>query len=142
MPPLPFGDVERWLEAVAKRHGKIAGTLNYVFCDDPEILDVNRRFLQHDYYTDIITFDYCLGHLLRGDMYISLDTVETNAAAVGQPYGRELLRVVVHGLLHLCGIDDKAPGARAIMEGHEEDALALYAGMFPADEWVRCANRQ
>lgn len=97
---------------------------------------MNREFLQHDYYTDIITFDYCRGRLLRGDMVISLDTVLTNSQAVGAPYGRELLRVIVHGVLHLCGINDKGPGEREIMEAHEDAALRLYdalwSGGFPA----------
>ena len=105
------------------------GELSYLFCGDEKILQVNREFLRHDYYTDIITFDYCRGRLLRGDMVISLDTVATNADAVGAPYERELLRVIVHGLLHLCGINDKGPGEREIMEAHEDEALALYDEM-------------
>lgn len=86
---------------------------------------MNRQFLNHDYYTDIITFDNCLGSLLRGDMYISLDTVATNAEGLGADYTRELCRVIVHGVLHLCGINDKGPGEREIMEAHEDEALAL-----------------
>lgn len=125
LPAVDFTRVERWLHRVAESHGRILDQLGYVFCDDEKILEVNRRFLNHDYYTDIITFDYCRGRILRGDMYISLDTVRTNAAGVGESYDRELHRVIVHGLLHLCGIDDKAPGARAIMESHENAALAL-----------------
>lgn len=126
MPDLDFDRVERWLTEVGRRHGRILDQLGYVFCNDDRILDVNRQFLNHDYYTDIITFDYCRGRMLRGDMYISLDTVATNADGVGADYGEELLRVIVHGVLHLCGIDDKAPGARAIMESHENDALAIW----------------
>lgn len=141
LPALDYGHVEQWLDAVASAHGKRLGNMSYIFCDDPEILSVNRQFLQHDYFTDIITFDYCIGKLLRGDMYISLDTVETNAVAVSQPYGCELLRVIVHGLLHLCGIDDKAPGAREIMEGHEEKALQMYAQMFPEDHTPSVVER-
>lgn len=110
------------------------GELSYLFCDDEKILQVNREFLQHDYYTDIITFDYCRGKLLRGDMVISLDTVATNAEAVGAAYARELLRVVVHGVLHLCGINDKGPGEREIMEAHEDAALALYDRMLAEQE--------
>lgn len=129
MPRLDFPLVEQWIGEVAVRHGFVARELTYIFCDDDTIIDVNRRFLNHDYFTDIITFDYTRGKFLRGDMYISLDTVATNADMVGQPYGRELLRVVIHGVLHLCGINDKGPGEREIMERHENEALALYDEM-------------
>lgn len=125
MPQLSLPLIERWLVEVAKRHGKVAHELTYIFCDDDEILSVNRQYLRHDYFTDIITFDYTRGKLLRGDMYISLDTVATNAATVGAAYGQELRRVIVHGLLHLCGINDKGPGEREIMEQNEDEALAL-----------------
>ncbi len=122
---LDFDFVESWLERVGESHGKLVGELNYLFCDDEKILEVNREFLQHDYYTDIITFDYCRGKLLRGDMVISLDTVASNAELVGATYVRELLRVIVHGLLHLCGINDKGAGEREIMESHEDAALSM-----------------
>lgn len=126
MPALDFDRVGQWLADVAAAHGRRVDALSYLFCNDERILSVNRQFLGHDYYTDIITFDYCRGQMLRGDMIISLDTVRTNAQGLGADYGRELLRVIVHGVLHLCGIDDKAPGARAVMEANEEAALALY----------------
>lgn len=126
MPTLDFALIERWVEAVAIGHGRILGDLGYIFCDDEKILAVNRQFLQHDYYTDIITFDYSRGKLVSGDMFISLDTVESNAAGLGVDPGRELLRVIIHGVLHLCGINDKAPGEREIMEAREDEALALY----------------
>ncbi len=129
MPELDTARVARWLQKVADEHGRILDRLGYVFCDDETILRVNRQFLQHDYYTDIITFDYCRGKMLRGDMYISLDTVATNADRVGESYDRELLRVVVHGVLHLCGINDKGPGEREIMEAHENRALDLWSGI-------------
>lgn len=114
-----------WLEQVTKAHGRILGSLVYIFCDDEKILEVNRQFLNHDYYTDIITFDYCRGKLVRGDMYISLDTVNSNAEGLNCSYDSELKRVIVHGLLHLCGINDKAPGEREIMEMHENQALKM-----------------
>ncbi|WP_301748020.1 rRNA maturation RNase YbeY, partial [uncultured Duncaniella sp.] len=97
----------------------------YIFCNDEKILEVNRQFLQHDYYTDIITFDYSRGRMISGDMFISLDTVATNAEKVSATYDAELLRVIIHGVLHLCGINDKGPGEREIMERHENDALSL-----------------
>ena len=91
-----------------------------------KILEVNRQYLQHDYYTDIITFDYCEGNRLSGDLFISLDTVRTNAEQfAGNDYERELYRVIIHGILHLCGINDKGPGEREIMEAAENKALAM-----------------
>lgn len=117
--------VERWLEAVATAHGKIGGTLTYILTDDEGILRVNREFLQHDYYTDIITFDYSKRRMVSGDIYISLDTVRSNAETFSTEPDRELHRVLAHGLLHLCGINDKDPGEREIMEQHENDALTL-----------------
>lgn len=129
LPSLDFDFVEEWLDRVGERNGRILGEVSYLFCDDEKILSVNREFLNHDYYTDIITFDYCRGKLLRGDIVLSLDTVRSNAALVGVPYERELLRVIVHGILHLCGINDKGPGEREIMEAHEDAALVLYDAM-------------
>lgn len=117
--------LEQWIEQVVAAHNRILGPVTYVFCDDEKILDVNRRFLNHDYYTDIITFDYSHGRVVSGDMFISLDTVRTNAALVGATYMRELHRVIIHGILHLCGINDKGPGEREIMEAAENRALAL-----------------
>ena len=110
---------------MVKAHGFEAGRLSYLFCDDETILATNREFLQHDYYTDIITFDYSTPRRVSGDMVISLDTVATNAAGLGADYHRELLRVIIHGVLHLCGINDKGPGEREIMESHEDAALRL-----------------
>lgn len=132
MPDLDFDLLERWIDRVGESFGKIVGELSYLFCDDEKILAVNREFLQHDYYTDIITFDYCRGRLLRGDMVISLDTVRSNAALVDAPYERELLRVIIHGVLHLCGINDKGPGEREIMESHEDRCLAMLDEMSAA----------
>ncbi|MBR1934491.1 MAG: rRNA maturation RNase YbeY [Muribaculaceae bacterium] len=125
MPAISASRIERWLDDVARSHGKSAGRLTYIFCDDDYILSTNRQFLNHDYYTDIITFDYSTARRISGDMVISLDTVRTNAAMVGESYERELHRVIVHGVLHLCGINDKGEGEREIMERHENAALAM-----------------
>ena len=125
MPSFNVALVERWIEQVAKNHDRVLGPLTYVFCNDEKIIEVNREFLQHDYYTDIITFDYSRSRMVSGDMFISLDTVASNAVMVGCDYERELMRVVVHGVLHLCGINDKGPGEREIMEAHEDEALRL-----------------
>lgn len=127
LPELDYELIQRWLTLVAERHNRIVGNLSYIFCNDPKILEVNRQFLNHDYFTDIITFDDCRGRLLRGDMFISLETVSTNAVAQGTTYDEELRRVIVHGVLHLCGINDKGPGEREIMEANENEALALLA---------------
>ena len=128
MPRLDFARLEEWIGRVADSHHKVVSGLTYIFCNDPYILKVNREFLNHDYFTDIITFDYCRGRMLRGDMVISLDTVASNAEERSLPYEQELLRVIIHGVLHLCGINDKGPGEREIMEGHENAALNLLDG--------------
>lgn len=128
-PSLDYQRLEQWIVQVAYSHKRTVRSLNYIFCDDAEILRVNRQFLNHDYYTDIITFDDCLGELLRGDIFISLDTVRSNAVSLAVDYERELLRVIVHGVLHLCGINDKGPGERELMERAEDDALALFDAM-------------
>lgn len=125
LPTLNWEFIRTWIRAVAKTYGKRVGELTYLFCDDEKILEVNREFLQHDYYTDIITFDNSAGQTIAGDLLISLDTVRTNAEGQGVAYLHELHRVIIHGVLHLCGIDDKGPGQREIMEAEEDKALAL-----------------
>lgn len=125
MPQLDNTKLNEWIVDVAKSHDKVVGRLTYIFCNDEYILETNRKFLNHDYYTDIITFDYSNRRRISGDMVISLDTVRTNAEQFSRVYDEELLRVVIHGVLHLCGINDKGPGEREIMEQHENDALAM-----------------
>lgn len=129
MPGLPYGLMEEWIVAVAADHDRIVGPITYIFCNDERILEVNLEFLQHDYFTDIITFDDSRGRMISGDIFISLDTVASNAALVGATYDQELRRVVIHGILHLCGINDKGPGEREIMEAHEDRALAMLNDM-------------
>lgn len=126
LPKLDYAKVERWLGEVAASHDCRIGNVNYLFCDDKEILRVNLEFLKHDYYTDIITFDYSYRDKIGGDIFISLDTVRSNSEEIGEEYEKELLRVIAHGVLHLCGIDDKGPGEREIMEKAENDALDLW----------------
>ncbi len=125
MPALSHRDTTAWVRRVAASYGKRVGEVAYVFCNDEKILEVNRQYLQHDYYTDIITFDYCEGDVLSGDLFISLDTVRSNAELFHKPYDEELHRVIIHGILHLVGINDKGPGEREIMEDAENKALAL-----------------
>lgn len=126
MPAIKKKETTDWIKSVAATYGKRVGEIAYIFCSDEKILEVNRQYLQHDYYTDIITFDYCEGSRLSGDLFISLDTVRTNAKQfAGNDYERELYRVIIHGILHLCGINDKGPGEREIMEEAENKALAM-----------------
>lgn len=115
----------RWIPQVTASFDKRVGHLTYIFCNDEKILDVNRQFLNHDYFTDIITFDNSRRGIVSGDMYISLDTVASNAAMLGKSYEEEFYRVVIHGVLHLCGINDKGLGEREIMEMHEDAALQI-----------------
>lgn len=129
MPPIRRRDTAAWIKAVAKGYGKRVGEIGYMFVDDNRILEANRQYLGHDYYTDIITFDYDEGDTISGDIMISLDTVRSNALQMGKDYREELYRVIIHGILHLCGINDKAPGEREIMEAAEDRALALRASM-------------
>ncbi|WP_311490073.1 rRNA maturation RNase YbeY [uncultured Alloprevotella sp.] len=125
MPKIRRRDNSAWVKRVAASYGRKVGDVAYIFCDDEEILRVNRQYLQHDYYTDIITFDYDEDDVISGDLFISLDTVRTNAEQLGLPYEQELNRVIIHGILHLCGINDKGPGEREIMEAAENKALAM-----------------
>ncbi|MCH5179254.1 MAG: rRNA maturation RNase YbeY [Prevotellaceae bacterium] len=124
-PPIKRRLTTRWLRQVAAQHGYKVGEVGYTFCNDDKILEVNLQYLNHDYYTDIITFDYTEGKVINGDIFISLDTVRSNALQQGTEYMEELHRVIVHGVLHLCGIDDKGPGQRAIMEREENKALRM-----------------
>lgn len=123
LPSLNFPKVERWIRATAAEYGFSVGELNYIFCDDEKILAVNQEFLQHDYYTDVITFDYTTRTRVNGDIFISLDTVRTNAEQVEANYEHELLRIIIHGLLHLTGQADKTPETKAQMTAKEEKAL-------------------
>lgn len=133
LPDLDFDKVRRWIVIVAGIHGFDTGKLSYLFCNDEYILQANRQFLNHDYYTDIITFDYTRNNRISGDIMISLDTVASNAELLRVSYDRELLRVIIHGVLHLCGIKDKGPGERVIMEAHEDMALAFWNASFRRD---------
>lgn len=129
MPSIKKRENTAWVKAVAASYGKRVGEIAYIFVDDEKILEVNRQYLGHDYYTDIITFDYCEGDVISGDLFVSLDTVRTNAEQVGATYEEELHRVIIHGILHLCGINDKGPGEREIMEAAEDKALALRSSL-------------
>ncbi|MBO4454399.1 MAG: rRNA maturation RNase YbeY, partial [Paludibacteraceae bacterium] len=115
MPSLDERKVGRWIRAVAAEYGFSVGNINYIFCSDERELEVNRQFLGHDYYTDIITFDYSTSGTLNGDIFISLDTVRSNAEMVGTTFEKELSRILIHGVLHLTGQGDKTPETKAEM---------------------------
>lgn len=125
MPDIKKRPTTAWIRSVAETYGKKVGDVNYIFCNDERILEVNREYLQHDYYTDIITFDYTEGNTISGDLFVSLDTVRTNSEQFATEYDEELHRTIIHGILHLCGINDKGPGEREIMEAAENKALAM-----------------
>lgn len=125
LPTLDERLMRRWMRAVAADYGYSIGEINYIFCSDERELEVNREFLQHDYYTDTITFSYSTPTVLSGDIFISLDTVRSNAEMVGVAYEQELLRVMIHSLLHLTGQEDKTPDKKAEMTAKEEQALAM-----------------
>ncbi len=122
--------VRPWVAEVVQRRGKHVGNLSYLFCDDEHILEVNRQFLDHDTYTDIITFDYVAADLISGDILISVDRVGENARTYGVPFEQELHRVIIHGVLHLLGQGDKSPDEAAEMRRQEAEALALWEQMF------------
>ena len=124
-PNIKRRETTAWIKRVAATYGKKVGEVGYLFCDDEHILEVNNEYLGHDYYTDIITFDYCEDDVLNGDLVISLDTVRSNAELFGKAYDEELHRVIIHGILHLCGLNDKGPGEREQMEAAEDAALKL-----------------
>lgn len=125
MPNIKKRETTAWIRRVAASYEKKVGDIGYIFCNDERILEVNREYLQHDYYTDIITFDYTEGDTISGDLFISLDTVKTNSEQFGTEYDEELYRTIIHGILHLCGINDKGPGEREIMEAAENRALEI-----------------
>ena len=127
MPKLRKRDTSAWIKAVAADYGRTVGEVGYMFVDDEKILEVNREYLGHDYYTDVITFDYDEDNVVSGDIVISLDTVRSNAELFGKSYDEEFYRVLIHGILHLCGINDKGPGEREVMEAAENKALAMMA---------------
>lgn len=139
MPDIREAEVSAWVRQIAKSYGKVVGDVNYIFVDDETILDINRRFIGHDYYTDHIGFDCSEGNALSGDIYISLDTVRTNAEKFDVTFDEELHRIIIHGLLHLCGLRDKTDEERVQMQQAEDSALSL---LLPAPDPHRRGERQ
>ena len=125
MPQLDKRKLKGWVKKVVNRHDMILGDINYIFTSDSYILKVNNDYLQHDYYTDVITFDYSEGKKIAGDIFISLDTVKSNSILFKQDYDRELNRVLIHGILHLLGFKDKKEEDAKEMRLQENNALAL-----------------
>ncbi len=123
MPEFKHREVCAWIKTVAAAHDRRVGQIGYMFVNDAKILEVNKEYLGHDYFTDIITFDYDEGDVISGDIVISVDTVRSNAEMFGKTFNDELHRVIIHGILHLCGINDKGPGEREVMEKEENKAL-------------------
>ncbi|NDP22555.1 MAG: rRNA maturation RNase YbeY [Paludibacter sp.] len=126
LPKLEKLKINRWIKDTANGYGKKVGDIAYIFCNDNRILEVNKKYLQHDYYTDIITFDYSEGLIISGDIFISIETVKTNANEFGVSFEQELLRILIHGILHLCGQNDKTKESRAQMTQKENLALEKF----------------
>ena len=124
-PKIAKRKINNWIKSVASNYDKTIGEIAYIFCDDSKILEINKTYLQHDYYTDIITFDYCEGDVLNGDIFISLDTVSSNAKEFDVTFDEELHRILIHGILHLCGQTDKTPDSRLEMTRKEDEALQM-----------------
>lgn len=125
LPEINERETANWIKRVVVGEGKTVGEINYIFCDDKKILEVNRQFLEHDYFTDVITFDYSVSNQVAGDIFISLETVSDNAKNIGTNYSNELNRVIIHGVLHLCGYKDKTPDEEKKMRQLEDNALKL-----------------
>ena len=123
LPDFDQSKVRSWIKKTAAEYGKKTGDISYIFCDDERILEVNKHYLQHDYYTDIITFDYSAKRFISGDIFISLDTVKSNSEELGVDFYQELHRILIHGILHLCGQDDKTPESCKEMTRKENNAL-------------------
>lgn len=133
---LESGKVKKWITEVIQRRQKKVGNISYLFCDDEYLLGVNRQYLNHDTYTDIITFDYVAADLISGDIMISVERVGENAEKFGVPAEQELHRVIIHGVLHLLGQGDKSDAEAAEMRRQEEEALVLWNAMFPVEQIV------
>jgi len=116
----------QWVEKIVFSEGKTYGDICFIYCDDEYLLNLNKEHLQHDTYTDIITFDYCVGNELCGDIFISIDRVKENAIAFSVSFDNELLRVMSHGILHLCGYKDKSDADTELMRAKEEEKMLFF----------------
>ena len=125
MPTLDQSSIRRWIKTIAAHYGFAVGTIHYIFCSDQRELEINREFLGHDYYTDVITFDYSTPTTINGDIFISLETIQSNAEMIGVSFDNELMRIIIHGILHLTGQMDKTPETKAEMTAKENHALSI-----------------
>ncbi len=126
-PQIDEQKIANWIESVAKTYNKEIGEISYLFCDDEKILEVNQEYLNHDFYTDIITFDYSEENTLSGDIIISLQTVESNSQMYKTDFLEELHRVIIHGILHLSGLNDESEEEEKAMRDAENSALGMLA---------------
>ena len=125
MPQLDFNKIELWVNQIVKNHQKQTGDINYIFCSDEYLLEINKKYLNHDYFTDIVSFNYCEGNIVSGDIFISLDRVGENAIEF-QTLDTEMLRVLIHGVLHLIGLDDQTTAEKQIMRLAEDTAIQKF----------------
>ncbi|MEI7504268.1 MAG: rRNA maturation RNase YbeY [Paludibacter sp.] len=124
LPTFEKRKISNWIKETAAEYGKKVGEIAYIFCSDQRILEVNKQYLNHDYYTDIITFDYTEANIISGDIFISIDTVKSNAVEFKVAFDTEIQRIMIHGILHLCGQDDKTPELRLEMTRKEDLAIS------------------
>ena len=129
-PQINEAELSSWIESVAKKHKRDTGEISYLFCDDEKILEVNQEYLNHDFYTDIITFDYSEENTISGDIIISLQTVQSNSQMYQTDYSEELHRVIIHGILHLCGLKDSTEEDEKAMRAAENSVLEM---LFPKE---------
>ncbi|NLD24894.1 MAG: rRNA maturation RNase YbeY [Bacteroidales bacterium] len=122
-PNIKKRETSAWIKKIANSYNKKIGDVGYLFCNDEKILEINRQYLDHDFYTDIISFDYSEGDIISGDIFISLDTVRSNSQKYNTDFQEELHRVIIHGVLHLCGLDDKLEEDAIRMRESENSAL-------------------
>lgn len=121
--------LKKWIKNVAASYDCRVGDINVILCDDPYILEINNQFLSHNYYTDIITFDYSQENVINGELYISVDTVKANSVEYGEEFLTELHRVIIHGILHLCGLDDHSEEDIKAMREAEASALEVLSNL-------------
>ena len=124
-PKIKRREITNWIKEIASDYNKRVGEISYIFCSDEKILQINQQYLNHDYYTDIITFDYSEENTISGDLFLSLDTIKSNSDKYHVDYQQEMYRVIIHGILHLCGLKDKTPKEEKIMRDSENKALTI-----------------
>ena len=117
---------EQWIDAVIESEGKEPGEINYIFCDDEYLHNINMQYLNHDTLTDIISFDYCIGDLISGDIFVSIERVQDNAKDYEVSFNEELLRVLAHGVLHYCGYKDKTEKEALLMRTKEQEKIDMF----------------